>query len=96
MSMGFWSSPPHWRRAGVNTLRCLMGCSLGDLSTMFGLMYAMPELPMHVVMPAAMVAGITTSITLETVLLKRSESALKDISWRTDLMFCCMHRLLLV
>jgi hypothetical protein len=82
--LAFWQSPPHWRRAGVNTLRCLVGCSLGDLSTLFALTAAFPALPVHVTMPAAMVAGITTSVSLETVLLKRSESALlRDISWRT-------------
>lgn len=77
----FWASKRHWRSAGVNTLRCLVGCSLGDLSTLFGLAYAMPGLPMHVTMPAAMAAGIATSITLETVLLKRE--LLRKISWRT-------------
>jgi hypothetical protein len=40
----------------------------------------------HVTMPAAMVAGITTSVSLETLLLKRSESALlRGISWRTHI-----------
>jgi hypothetical protein len=53
---------------------------------LLGLTYATPGLPMHVTMPAAMAAGIATSITLETVLLKYGESNLiKNISWGESL-----------
>jgi len=41
---GFWTSTPTWKRSGVNTLRCLMGCTTGDFSTMWYLQSAHPEL----------------------------------------------------
>ena len=31
----FWRSSAVWRRAGVNTLRCLIGCTAGDFSAMW-------------------------------------------------------------
>lgn len=31
----FWNSRATWRRAAVNTLRCLAGCTLGDFSAMW-------------------------------------------------------------
>jgi hypothetical protein len=34
-SRQFWGSPAVWRRAGVNTLRCLIGCTAGDFSAMW-------------------------------------------------------------
>ena len=34
-STQFWASPSVWRRAGVNTARCLVGCTVGDFSAMW-------------------------------------------------------------
>jgi hypothetical protein len=34
-SRHFWGSSAVWRRAGVNTLRCLIGCTAGDFSAMW-------------------------------------------------------------
>lgn len=31
----FWTSAPTWKRAGINTLRCLVGCTVGDFSAMW-------------------------------------------------------------
>src|SRR2546429_668645 len=50
LTLRFWSSPSAWRRAGVNTLRCLIGCSLGDLSTMWYLQAIYPQLDVGFVM----------------------------------------------
>jgi len=53
----------------VNTSRCLVGCSIGDLSTMWYLMAYHPTLDAATSMGLSMTAGITTSILLETTLL---------------------------
>jgi len=37
-NLAFWKCRHTWKRATVNTTRCLIGCSLGDLSTMYYLM----------------------------------------------------------
>jgi hypothetical protein len=49
-SSEFWSSRPTWRRAGVNTLRCLVGCTAGDFSAMWYLQAHHPELGMGKIM----------------------------------------------
>jgi len=50
-SAAFWSSRPTWNRASVNTLRCLVGCTLGDFTAMWLLQAYYPDLSMGVVMP---------------------------------------------
>jgi len=66
---GFWTSTPMWKRSGVNTVRCLVGCTTGDFSTMWYLQSAYPELSIVTTMSLSMAAGIMTSILLETTLL---------------------------
>lgn len=49
-SREFWSSRPTWRRAGVNTLRCLVGCTAGDFSAMWYLQAFHPDLGVGAIM----------------------------------------------
>jgi hypothetical protein len=49
-TLSFWSSPVVWKRAGINTFRCLIGCSLGDFSAMWFLQANYPDLGMGTVM----------------------------------------------
>ncbi|OJJ01857.1 hypothetical protein ASPVEDRAFT_130291 [Aspergillus versicolor CBS 583.65] len=74
----FWTCRSTWRRAGINTLRCLIGCSIGDFSALWMLQTYFPALGMGTIMAASMASGITTSIILETVLLRRGPDRL---SW---------------
>lgn len=69
----FWRDPSSWKRAGKNTLNCLIGCSIGDFSMLFYLQHNHPNMSMWLVMALAMSAGLLTSITLETILLKLRE-----------------------
>jgi len=73
LSVAFWTCRKTWRRAGANTARCLVGCSLGDLSALTALTHYVPDLPMATTMGLAMSAGIATSLALETVVLKVKE-----------------------
>lgn len=41
--LSFWKCRHTWKRATVNTTRCLIGCSIGDLSTMYYLMTYHPS-----------------------------------------------------
>ncbi|XAO24860.1 hypothetical protein I312_103669 [Cryptococcus bacillisporus CA1280] len=68
-NVSFWRCRHTWRRAGVNTLRCLIGCSIGDLSLVWYLMSFHPQMDMAISMALSMTAGISTSIMLETALL---------------------------
>ncbi|KAJ5896277.1 uncharacterized protein N7473_005676 [Penicillium subrubescens] len=77
-SKAFWACRSTWRRAGINTLRCLIGCTVGDFSALWTLQSYYPELGMNTIMLASMASGITTSIILETVLLRRGAD---QLSW---------------
>ncbi|KIH87089.1 hypothetical protein SPBR_05250 [Sporothrix brasiliensis 5110] len=72
-------SPPTWRRAGVNTLRCLVGCSMGDFAVLWYLQMHHADWGMWpTIMGLAMASGLTTSVLLETVLLRFGRDGL---SW---------------
>lgn len=76
-----WSCGHTWRRASVNTLWCLIGCTMGDFATIaFFQLNAIPWPPMAI-MALATMNGILTSIALETAILSR-QMALK-IAFRT-------------
>ncbi|RGP71923.1 hypothetical protein FSPOR_3038 [Fusarium sporotrichioides] len=79
-STEFWSSRAVWKRASVNTTRCLIGCTVGDFSAMWMLQAYYPELSMAIVMPISMASGISTSILLETVMLRVGRDSL---TWLT-------------
>lgn len=49
----FWAHRSTWKRAGINTLRCLVGCTAGDFSTMWLLQTFYPELGMGPIMAAS-------------------------------------------
>ncbi|KAJ5085130.1 hypothetical protein N7532_009901 [Penicillium argentinense] len=78
LSRAFWSCRSTWRRAGINTLRCLVGCTVGDFSALWTLQSIYPDLGMGNIMMASMASGIATSILLETVLLRRGAD---QLSW---------------
>ncbi|KAL2219975.1 hypothetical protein M432DRAFT_631194 [Thermoascus aurantiacus ATCC 26904] len=69
-SRSFWTCRHTWKRAAVNTARCLIGCTSGDFSSMWLLQTYRPELGMGMIMPMSMAAGLFTSLLLETLLLR--------------------------
>ena len=79
-SAAFWADAPSWRRAARNTTRCLVGCSVGDLSCLWLLASAAPELGAAPAMAASMACGVATSMALETWVLKVWEGF---ASWTT-------------
>ena len=66
-----WSCIPTWRKASFNTLWCLLGCSIGDLGTIFYFQVTGIDWPVFNIMLLAIINGILTSILLETVILAR-------------------------
>ncbi|TXC76269.1 DUF4396 domain-containing protein [Luteibaculum oceani] len=70
---GFWSNTKTWRRASFNTLNCLLGCSIGDFGMIIYLQAYHPDTSIFWQMTLAIIAGLITSIALETVLLKSRE-----------------------
>ncbi|PTU19710.1 hypothetical protein P175DRAFT_0503240 [Aspergillus ochraceoroseus IBT 24754] len=76
--LAFWTCRSTWRRAGINTLRCLVGCTAGDFSALWMLQTYLPDIGMGSIMALSMVSGITTSIFLETILLRHG---VDKLSW---------------
>jgi hypothetical protein len=66
-----------WRRAAQNTLVCLLGCTIGDVGVVVASWIWFPHAPMLVVMVLAIIAGLATSIALETAWLMRRGNALR-------------------
>ena len=76
-----WQCKPTWRQASVNTMWCLLGCSIGDLGTILFFQVTGIPWPTMAIMALAIVNGLLTSIALETVILSR-QMAFRD-AWRT-------------
>ena len=69
-----WSCKHTWKKASVNTLWCLLGCSIGY----FGTIYFFQVYPMDIstlnIMILAIINGLITSIILETIILIKQMS----------------------
>ena len=66
-----WTCVHTWKRSSINTLWCLLGCSIGDFGTI--LFFQINEIPFPIlgVMTLAIINGLITSIILETIILSR-------------------------
>ena len=64
-----WNCNSTWRQSAYNTMWCLIGCSIGDMGTIY--YFQVNEIPWSTlsIMLLAMTNGIITSIILETVIL---------------------------
>jgi copper chaperone CopZ len=71
---GFWDDIDKWKRAAFNTLNCLIGCSIGDFGMVIFLQAYFPHTHMATQMLLATLAGLCTSVLLETTILKVRES----------------------
>ena len=69
----FWRNRRNWKRASFNTLNCLIGCSIGDFGMIIFLQAYYPGTSMMWQMILAIIAGLMTSITLETLILRSRE-----------------------
>ena len=66
-----WSCKTTWKRSSVNTLWCLLGCSIGDFGTILFFQINQIDFPLIWIMGLAIVNGLITSIMLETFILSR-------------------------
>lgn len=75
---GFWEDKKIWSRASLNTLNCLIGCSIGDFGMIIFLQAFYPNASMIRQTILATIAGLLTSVLLETILLRSREK----FSWQ--------------
>lgn len=81
----FWRDRPTWRRAVVSTAHCLLGCTIGDVAAMTLVPIVWPSVPMSLLMAIAVVAGLASSLLLETLVLRLRERMAWSAAWRTAL-----------
>lgn len=65
-----WDNTTNWKKASRNTLWCLLGCSIGDFGTILFFQIYYPASSVILVMVLAIINGLTTSVMLETVILR--------------------------
>ena len=66
-----WRCKHTWRSASVNTMWCLLGCSIGDFGTIFFFQITGIAWPVFAIMTLAIINGLMTSIVLETFIMSR-------------------------
>ena len=81
----FWGNPDNWKRASFNTLNCLIGCSFGDFGMLIFLQAYYPGTPMYIQMILAVLSGLTTSIALESAILRFREKFNWSLALKTAL-----------
>ena len=71
-----WKCKHTWRKSAKNTAWCLLGCSIGDFSTILYFQLNPSDWSTMSIMMLAMMNGLITSIMLETYILSK-QMALK-------------------
>jgi hypothetical protein len=69
-----WNCKHTWKKARLNTLWCLLGCSIGDFGTIYFFQvteYLNPTDHKWIILSLAIMNGLITSIMLETFILSR-------------------------
>jgi len=66
-----WTCRKTWEQSSINTLWCLLGCSIGDFGTILFFQVNQIPFPMLGIMTLAIINGLITSIILETIILYR-------------------------
>lgn len=66
-----WKCKHTWKKASVNTLWCLIGCSIGDFGTIIYFQNITHGYSTLEIMLLAIINGLITSIILETSILSR-------------------------
>ena len=74
-----WNCKHTWSKSSVNTLWCLLGCSIGDFGTIAFFQFFEINFPTLYIMILAIFNGLITSIILETIIL------LKDMNFKLAL-----------
>ena len=72
-----WKCKSTWKKASINTLWCLLGCSIGDFGTILFFQLTQIPFPVLAIMTLAIINGIITSIILETIILLRQNFSFK-------------------
>lgn len=85
-----WKCKSTWEKAKINTLWCLLGCSIGDFGTIFYFQNIQHYWSDFEIMGLAIVNGLLTSIILETIILIRQMNLKQAINTALGMSFISM------
>jgi hypothetical protein len=85
-----WTCKSTWKKSSVNTLWCLLGCSIGDFGTIFFFQVTQIPFPLLWIMSLAIINGLITSIMLETFILSRQMNLPKALKTAIGMSFISM------
>ena len=85
-----WKCKHTWKRARINTMWCLIGCSIGDFGTILYFQNIDHTWPTASIMILAIVNGLITSIILETIILTKQMSFSKALKTALGMSFISM------
>ena len=68
-----WNCKHTWRTSAKNTAWCVLGCAIGDFGTILFFQISKIPFPVLGIMTLAIINGLITSITLETIVLMRQK-----------------------
>jgi len=85
-----WTCRHTWRQSSINTLWCLLGCSIGDFGTILFFQINEISFPLLGIMTLAIINGLITSIILETIILSRQMNLKEAFSTATGMSLISM------
>ena len=85
-----WRCKHTWKKARINTLWCLLGCSIGDFGTIYYFQKIDHSWSNFEVMGLAIVNGLLTSIILETIILLKQMDFVSSLKTALGMSFISM------
>ena len=85
-----WNCKHTWMSSAYNTIWCLIGCSIGDFSTIFYFQSIDHSLSIYIVMLIAIINGLITSIILEILILIKQMNFLTAFNVAIKMSFISM------
>ena len=85
-----WKCRKTWKQSKVNTLWCLLGCSIGDFGTIFYFQNINHSWNNFEIMGLAIINGLITSIILETIILLNQMNFLDSLKTAFGMSFISM------
>ena len=85
-----WNCKKTWKQSKINTLWCLLGCSIGDFGTIFYFQNINHSWNNFEIMGLAIINGLITSIILETIILLNQMNFLDSLKTAFGMSFISM------
>jgi hypothetical protein len=85
-----WKCKHTWKKSAVNTSWCLLGCSIGDFSTILYFQLNPSDWTTMSIMMLAMMNGLLTSIALETYILTKQMDIKSSLQTALGMSFISM------